>query len=91
MILIIIIGKQFFFLFRLGFGNKNHLSYMHFLSAFEDPRYSRSQHISPVSRAGLSSKVSFESFESVSPEEAIVKLRRSVSQNAEAIRNVSYR
>ena len=77
------------FIFRLGFGDKESLAYEHFLAAFEDPRRSGNPSMTLDSRSSSSSKVSFETAEKLTPEEAIVKLRRKVAYNSEAIRSVS--
>ena len=76
---------------RLGFGTKKHLSYVHFLSAFEDPRYAQNPPAKLDSRSSVSSKVSFDSVQDLTPEEAIAKLRKTVLQNAESIKSVSDR
>ncbi|XP_065054660.1 EF-hand calcium-binding domain-containing protein 6-like, partial [Rhopilema esculentum] len=70
---------------RLGFGNKDSLSYGNFLSAFQDPRHSRNPRLTLDSRSSNSTSVSFESGEDLSPDEALIKLRNKVANNSEAI------
>eukprot|EP00794_Sanderia_malayensis_P021385 gene21385-23472_t len=72
---------------RIGFANNESLSYKHFLSAFEDPRLSGNSKLTLDSPVSLPGRVTFDSAEDLTPEEAIVKLRKKVAQNENSIRN----
>ena len=75
---------------RCGLSHKNKLSYEKFLSAFQDNRRSGYGRVTLDTPGKVATPVVFERHEYLTPDAAVNRLRKKISENPETIQRVSH-